>query len=95
MRSGGPYGGQDPSSRAMRSEDARSLERRSMFDTIERLQAELADYQKAHEIALELVGLPPSQQRHKGQYYRSYLVENKFPNVREMVQRLLAIPEGA
>lgn len=93
MQSGGPYGGRDPSGRAMRSEDARSLERKSMFDNFERVKVELDDYKKAYEIALQLVGLPPAQQKHKGQYYRSYLTEKGFPNVREFVQRLLAIPQ--
>lgn len=93
MGSGGPYGGRDPSNRAMRSEDTLSLERKSMFENVERLQAELDDYKKAYVIALELVGLPPSQQRHKGQYYRSYVAEKGFPNVQELVQRLLAIPQ--
>lgn len=92
METGGPYGGRDPSHRAIRSEEARDLERRSMFDRIESLRAELDDYKKANEIALQLVGLLPAQQRQKGQYYRSYITEKGFPNVRELVQRLLAIP---
>jgi hypothetical protein len=63
-----------------------------MFDNVERLKAELDDYKKVYEIAVQLIGTLPPQQRRKGQFYHSYLSEKGFPNVREFVQLLLAIP---
>jgi hypothetical protein len=87
-----PYGGRDPSGR-FQKEHLDSLKEDSMRDRVQRLEAELADLRKVYEITVNIVGLAPSEQNGRGQYYQAYLSKDEWPNVRELVQRLLAIPQ--
>jgi hypothetical protein len=88
----GPYGGKDPTS------FQRSLREESISDSksarIQMLDSELCDLKKVYEIAMNIIGLSPSQQRAQGMHYRSYLSKEEWPSVRELVQRLLEIPDG-
>ena len=63
----------------------------SADEKVQYLQSELSDLRKCYQIATGLVGLTPSQQRGQGEYYRNLLSRKDWPNVRDLVQRLLTI----